>query len=301
MNVMRVIVLIATFLTTSSLSIAQAEEWMGGLVKLGYRHSFDKVDAYALDNGIDNNGQSQFQYTQANFNQGHTTFGIRGFMPHFHLDMDISLLPLLLHDLVDNKQSKIRKNRILKDPDTGTPLSNPDGSDVVMTGVDRQIFNTRLAFGGYIKDKFGIFAGGQYNYNEIQLKNVNTDYTTRYGGHHWGISTHLIVPTSFMLVKYTGLYDWIKTPKNFPPQGRQNSLTNELTLEIGLSSDKELTFYVIGSHKMFMSKAVYSEDGNHYIRPKFTGTQWSIQAGLCMYLTGLGTSRQTIVTLKVID
>jgi hypothetical protein len=93
-------------------------------------------------------------------------------------------------------------------------------------GKDRTGFETRLAFGGYIKQKVGIMAGGQYAYSYLNVDYVNgtvypaylnrnltpvgKSFIDKAGGGQFGWGIHVMfTPTDKLLFRASYMSNWI--------------------------------------------------------------------------------------------
>lgn len=102
----------------------------------------------------------------------------------------------------------------------------------------------RLALGGYIGDKLGIYAGGQWGYSRWKMapgKYVNDkrEYTinseTELGGHTFGPGVHTVLDFNKILIRNSFMYDFVTD--GFKGKRYTNSFTWDVMAMYGLTND----------------------------------------------------------------
>lgn len=99
--------------------------------------------------------------------------------------------------------------------------------------MDRvELIPTRLAFGAPITPYFSLYAGGQYQHASLAIKykeNPDNRRDVFIRGNQRGFGIHAVGAYRFIHLRYSYMYDWMKSAKTY----EGIAITNELALHVG--------------------------------------------------------------------
>ncbi len=147
-------------------------------------------------------------------------------------------------------------------------LSDLNGYEIVGdddTEAQRfELIPTKLAFGGWIRDRIGLFAGAQYAYSRMIFSDDDVPDMLMLGGHQRGFHGLAMLNLNRLLVKGTFMYDWVSNSR-----GASQGNAQTVDLEV---------YYALGKRRIFGLWAGLSYQSIFSPGPEGTPTEeWSNQ------------------------
>ena len=294
---MKNFILVAIVLMPSILFSQKAWE-RGDLSRLGYRQSYITADFAGYDMNQDS---THNLYPSDNISIGSVPLKADIFGGNVYFHMDASILTLAIQALAFPERVKEK--------------SNGEYGDFSYL----EALPVRLGFGGTFAKYFGLYAGAQWMYSGMVVEphnNLNQGVSgiayhgAPYviGGNQRGFSGHFMFGTDRFLIKYSGLYDWIRRDKK---AHKGNAITHEINLFIPFGSSGAGLFASYYTRTRWMEATAdsripesltgyYTQTNDTYPLPAFSGTDTHITIGL--YAEGLmsGTARTVSQTAVII-
>ena len=152
----------------------------------------------------------------------------------------------------------------------------------------------KLAFGGYINETFGIFAGGQWKWSSIQsatpeMKSeyIHDDaYLARPGGSHSGVNVNFMAALPWVFVKAGTEYNYVKSVMDHSEK-TVHSEGNNLFFDIDAQVNPFFESNNVDWFRVFV-KYYYSytfmrsgyQENNINFKPGAEASEWGLVMGL---------------------
>ena len=98
-----------------------------------------------------------------------------------------------------------------------------------------ELIPTELGFGGWIKDRVGLFAGAQYAYSRVSITDDDVPDEYIVGGNQRGFHTVAFFNLNRVLLKSTFMYDWVRQSSR---AGKGNAQTVDLEGYLALGQSR---------------------------------------------------------------
>jgi hypothetical protein len=169
------------------------------------------------------------------------------------------------------------------------------------------LFNTRLAFGGYFGKYVGLYLGAQYNYNIVEFQGSlnsqqypNYQFTQILGGNQRGLGAHLVLPLGeHLMIRGSYMYDWI-----FREHKRFKGLAKTPEVEIVVPFDEDKTFgftFRVSMPKREMYDTYNPDEPQLGFVPGTTFNSMYYQFSLILPASIFGSYSQTYTTVRVVE
>lgn len=189
-------------------TFAQIEDWKGADIRLGYRISTTKVTPMLMRIEGD-----KITYLNGKFSFGSTHLSGVSYTRNVYMDFDFSLAGNLIQSELLNKRNEVVT------PDGKPIYYNTSEERGNITAASYQHMGFKLAFGGYINDRIGIFAGGQWKWTSIETATSemtegyirDNPYLAKPSGSTSGFNLNVMAALPWVFVKAGTEYSYVRS------------------------------------------------------------------------------------------